>query len=91
FIVNGRPIPHTLRNTLHVPDAKNNLWSIGKFDEAGGKTQFMSNKCKLISAQGHHIGTGMKKDRLYYLDAYTLPSGESANLATTPLNWDEWH
>ncbi|TDL14181.1 hypothetical protein BD410DRAFT_695900, partial [Rickenella mellea] len=89
--VNGKPIPHTLYNTLHVPDAINNLWSIGKFDEGDGKTQFNGSKCELINAQGRLIGTGNKKNRLYILDAYTQVQGESSNIATSPPTWLDWH
>ena len=93
FSVNGNTLKHQLRETLHVPDAPNCLYSVSRLDDGGGRVDFRDGVCELRDGKGNVIGLGTKKNRLYRLTARALLSvNEKAHFASSPkLTWDQAH
>ena len=92
FTVNGKTIRHKLKETLHVPDAPNCLYSVSRLDEGGGGTLFKSGECYLKDGKGLVIGLGTKKNRLYVLKARTSAPATTAMLSSpSKPSWDQLH
>ncbi|KAF9538360.1 hypothetical protein CPC08DRAFT_600673, partial [Agrocybe pediades] len=94
FMVDGKTITHRLREVLHIPDAANCLLSGTQIDDAGGEFSGGNGRCTLKDKSGNVIGTGVKRGRLYLLNAIAqLHNPEKANFtnATSTQTWDQWH
>ena len=92
FEVNGKKILHTLRDVLHVPNAENNLVSIGRIDASGNRMVFGEGNCQIMH-KGHVVGEGKLTRNLYLLRAKAQEWSERAMVAKEGENesWDEWH
>ena len=93
YKINGEVLTHRLLNVLHVPEALNELVSVGRFIESGGSVTFQNGKCKLHSPDKKLVGTGEAVGKLFRLDAKVrMPSNEKSNLAKSKkLSWTSWH
>jgi len=93
FDVNGKIITHQLKNVLYVPEAKNCLLSLGRFNEGDGHVVFKDRKCTLYGKKGNIVGMGTKQGGLFLLSARAQLGGqERANIAASKhLTWDQWH
>jgi hypothetical protein len=93
FTVNGQTISHRLREVLYIPEARNSLLSISRFDESGGDITFKAGTHRLSDKNKGLVRTGLKSGRLYLLDARAQLNGnEHANVvALRKPSWDEWH
>jgi len=80
-----------LHNVLYVPDARDNLLSLAKLDDAGGRTQFGNNKCILINANNEVIAEGTRSGGLYLLNLYRKREQIYFTNTTTPQTWESWH
>src|ERR1700759_1352396 len=65
FDVNGKTVPHTLRDVLHVPHATNCLVSVSRHDPAGCSAEFRDRGCTLKDKSGRIVGKGILKNKLY--------------------------
>ncbi|KAG2053274.1 hypothetical protein BDR06DRAFT_857450, partial [Suillus hirtellus] len=61
-----------LRDVLHVPTATNNLISISRLDEQGGRAHFDNGQVTLLDQNRQIIATGCRINRLYILNAKTI-------------------
>ena len=92
FTINGKIVRHQLKETLHVPNAPNCLYSVSRLDEGGGGTLFKGGECYLKDGKGSVIGLGTKKNRLYVLKACTIAPGTKALLSSpSKLSWNQLH
>ena len=94
FSVNGKIIPHQLKDVIHLPNAPNCLISATRIDDAGGSHGGGNGKCFIKDKTGKTVGTGVKKGKLYLLDARAQLLGqERTNYANNraKLTWDQWH
>ena len=93
FDVNGKTLLHHLKETLHVPGAPNNLYSVSRLDEGGGGTMFKGGECFLKEKGGSVVGLGTKRNRLYVLKAQTKTLTKQSALLSSPakLTWNQLH
>ena len=56
-----------LSDVLYVPDARENLLSLGRIDAAGGRTMCANQTIYIYNPQHQLIATGHLRDHLYYL------------------------
>jgi hypothetical protein len=91
--VKDKNITVTLNDVLYAPKAVNNLFSISRLDEHGGRAHIHKGKIALYNKNHCVIATGKRVDRLYLLDAYTKKQvSENSIIATEgAVNWEEWH
>ncbi|KAJ8592451.1 hypothetical protein M405DRAFT_701309, partial [Rhizopogon salebrosus TDB-379] len=91
--VKDKNITVTLNDVLYAPKAVNNLFSISRLDEHGGRAHIHKGKIALYNKNRRVIATGKRVDRLYLLDAYTKKQvSENSIIATEgAVNWEEWH
>jgi hypothetical protein len=89
-----------LENVLHIPDQRNNLISLGRWDSAGGRYCGGKGQITLVTKDGKRIATGTKvENHLYKMNISTKHKlstmKPSDNLTfvgqNTPLNWETWH
>ena len=82
-----------LTRVLYVPEACQNLISIGRIDSAGGRVTCEGGQMFLRDSRNKPLAVATLKDGLYYLDRRTMSQNE-ANLAITVKHawtWEEWH
>ena len=102
FDVNGKSIPHTLSDVLHVPDAANCLVSVSRHDAAGHTAEFCDSGCTLKDKSGRVVGKGQLKNRLYLLFARVNNTncvslqgsetrGQTNQVSNDKASWEEWH
>ena len=91
--VGNKLVKHQLQNVLYAPNAVNNLLSISRLDDAGGKVIFTAGCCELLNRHGQVIGNGRKIRRLYLLNCRAkIASPEYANIAINKKDsWETWH
>lgn len=83
-----------LKETLFTPDHPDNLLSIGRIDENGGKVVFRNQKAILYDNKGNEVVSGkLSSNRLYPLDIYQRNNAKSSKISTmiSRATWDEWH
>eukprot|EP00253_Pinus_taeda_P005532 PITA_05532 len=89
----------TLLGVLHIPALARNLISISKLDDAGVKTMFEKDNCKmvwgaLILMQGVRIGTLYKLQGSIVIDgcnSCVVPESEAKNIMASGENTMLWH
>src|SRR3954466_2663699 len=94
FKVNSKIVLQKLTDVLHVPNATNNLLSIGHIDATRGSIQFSQKTCIIKDTNENLIGTGSQvTPYLYIIDACTkIKQAERSNQASELLlSWDELH
>jgi transposase InsO family protein len=82
-----------LTRVLYVPEARQNLISVGRIDSAGGRVICNSGQMSLRDSKDKPLAIATLKDGLYYLDRRTMPQNE-ASIAITikgAWTWEEWH
>jgi hypothetical protein len=90
--VNEKNTTITLRDTLYAPKAVNNLLSLSRLDEEGGKARIDGGRIILMNKYRHIIAVGKRIKRLYILDAQTKKqTNELTNIAKEKLTWDVLH
>ena len=92
--MDNRTIPVRLTNTLYVPEARENLISLGRIDGVGGKSVCANGKIHIYDSDRRPIAVGTRKHNLYYIDVTTSTKREQANLTLKIKNsytWLEWH
>ena len=57
-----------LTKTLHVPEARENLLSLGWIDSAGGHIVCANGKMDIYDSDNNKVAVGQLKKSLYYLD-----------------------
>ena len=82
--VNNKTFVITLTNILYAPTMRNNLLSIGKLNEAGGRAITSGGKIQLLNWDGQIFAEGRKLHAMYYLSAIS-------NMAHTTENRQTWH
>ena len=94
-IVNGQAVrPLEFSRVLHVPDLRNNLFSVLFLTRHKGFTVSIdSTKMSFQQPAGNTLFTGTISDSdAAFLDGTTVPLAEYASAATTlPLDLDLWH
>jgi transposase InsO family protein len=83
-----------LNDTLYVPEARENLISLGRIDSVRGKSVCANGKIHIYDSDRRTIATGTRKNNLYYIDVITDNEQEQANLALKmkyTYTWEEWH
>ena len=85
-----------LENVLHIPGQRNNLISLGRWDEASSRYLGGKGELTLVTKDGKQIAHGRKLDRhLYKMDVsvYKSPKwpDETFNGQETTLDWETWH
>jgi hypothetical protein len=90
----GKTRTFYLKETLFTPDHPDNLLSIGRIDDNGGKFVFGNRKAILYDDKGNEVVSGkLSSNRLYPLDIYRRIDAEKSNISTINkrATWDEWH
>ena len=91
----GKPQVFQLKETLFAPDAADNLLSIGRIDEAGGKIIFGNKKAVIYDSKNNVVVDGsLSSNRLYPLNIYRqIATEEKSNMTTTTRKdtWTNWH
>jgi hypothetical protein len=78
-----------LTDTLYIPDARENIISLGRIDSIGGRAICGYGKIHIYDQQRRTIAIGTKKHNIYYLDAGTKTVPEQANVAIKIKKY--WH
>ena len=92
--INRHTVQIWLKNTLYVPEARENLISLGRIDSVGGQAICANGKIHIYDSNKHIIGIGIRKHNLYYMDVNTVEPKEQSYLAIKIKNkytWAEWH
>ena len=82
-----------LSDVLYVPDARENLLSLGRIDAAGGRTMCANQTIYIYNPQHQLIATGHLRDHLYYLQG-RIDRPDLTHVAKTinhPCTWADWH
>ena len=91
----GKPKAFQLKETLYTPDVTDNLLSIGRIDEAGGKIIFGNKKVVIYDSKRNMVVDGnLSSNRLYPLNVYhQTVAEESSNMTTMARKgtWTNWH
>jgi hypothetical protein len=95
-------LKHVLRlqNVLHIPNNKNNLISLGRWEAAGAEYRGRNGQLAMITADGRTVAIGKRvENHLYKMqvnvrmqrdDAPTM--GARSFVATEPSeSWETWH
>jgi len=82
----------SLNNTLHVPDLRSNLLSVGKITERGFMVIFEKNGASLLDRHGNVKLVADKVDGLYFIreseeTARVASESEVPPVATTKVSW----
>ena len=83
-----------LHNMLHVPEACENLLSLGHIDGVGGSSICTNGILKVHDRNGQLIVQGKWCNNLYYLDTHTKHVIEYTNVAIKlkrSYSWEQWH
>src|SRR6267154_6472128 len=92
--VKNKNITVTLNDVLYEPKAVNNLFSISRLDEKGGRAKIDNGQITLFDKNHHVIAEGKRVNRLYLLDVCTK-NKVSENSSTAKENsvddWEIWH
>jgi len=83
-----------LLEALYVPEARDNLLSLGRIDRAGGTSSCGNGEITIYNKDRKKIAYGRRKYNLYYLNIHTEYSTEKAQLAVKlkkSYTWAEWH
>src|SRR6267154_2345952 len=92
--VKNKNITVTLNDVLYAPKAVNNLFSISRLDEKGGRAKIDNGQITLFDKNHCVIAEGKRVNRLYLLDACTK-NKVSKNSSTAKENsaddWEIWH
>ena len=97
FIVchtDSRDVTTRLHDVLHIPEACENLLSLGRIDGIGGSSICTNGILKVHDQNGQLIAQGKRHNNLYYLDAHTKCAIEHTNIAIKlkrSYTWQEWH
>jgi hypothetical protein len=81
----GKPKIFHLKETLFVPDIADNLLSVGRVDNSGGKITFGDNKALLYDKNRNVVVDGkLTSNRLYAMNIYhrNVASTEKSNITT---------
>jgi transposase InsO family protein len=91
--VNDQNLTVTLKDVLYAPDAINNLFSISRLDENGGRAQIENGQIILRNRADCIMAIGKRIDRLYILNAKTKIVHDDTSATATEVHgtWDEWH
>jgi transposase InsO family protein len=91
--INGKTRLLNLKSVLHIPDAPNNLVSIGRLEDAGGWMKIKTRRLTLMNGQDETIATGNYVNRMYLLDAESVQPKEEALVASSKetVTWEELH
>ena len=88
----GQKYMIVLQDVLYVPQAPNNLFSISRLDESGGRAIMGDGHIHLYDKNKMLIAVGRKVERMYLLDIAAQPALERAALSTETANtWQDWH
>src|SRR6202789_134191 len=103
-ICNGITYAIRLENVLHVPGTRNNLISLGRWDEAGGTYSGGNGEITLITTDGRPIAHGNKiQNHLYNMDITIRRTHPTTTTTTShmtdhtfvgndaPPTWETWH
>ena len=83
-----------LHDVLYVPEARENLLSLGRLDSKGAKIICGNGELNVWDINSKQILHAKKKANLYYLDIKTQTQAERSYLAVrlkTGYTWVEWH
>lgn len=88
--VNG--IVQIITEVFYVPELKNNLLSIGQFDEKGLAILFQRDKCKVFHPErGLIMDTKMSSNRMYIMHAISQPISSTCFNKITEDKVQFWH
>lgn len=97
-IINSRVAEKTisirLSGTLYVPEARDNIMSLGRIDAVGGQSICGDGAINIFDSHKRKVACGKRKHNLYYLDASTETTGDDTNIASqlkTHYTWAQWH
>ena len=100
---NGYKYLLRLENVLHIPSNRNNLISLGRWDQAGGRYTGGGGVLILITKDGKHVAKGTKIDNnLYKMKISQRKPGATYSKSTTctpetfqatepTQDWETWH
>ena len=97
FIVchtDSRDVTTRLHDVLHIPEAHENLLSLGRIDGVGGSSICTNGILKVHDQNGQLIAQGKRRNNLYFLDAHTKCAIEHTNIAIKlkrSYTWEQWH
>ena len=85
-----------LNNALHVPENRNNLLSLGRWEQAGRSITLSQGNITLLSEEGNPIARGNKlRNSLYSIAFQYMPTPRSYEVSFLALSqlpdWEEWH
>jgi hypothetical protein len=93
--IKGKPKVFHLKETLFTPEITDNLMSIGRIDEAGGKVIFGGKRVVIYDTKHNEIVDGnLSSNRLYPLNMYRqIAIAENCNITTMARKdtWNDWH
>ena len=92
--VEDRSLCLCLPNMLYVPEACENLISLGHINAVGGQAMCSNNKMEIQDVSHCVIARGECRDHLYYLNATTRVPTEQVDLSVkikSTYTWEEWH
>ena len=91
--IDSRATRLRLTNTLHVPEARENLLSLGRIDNTGGRIVCANGQMTMYDSTSNKIAVAHMQRSLYYLDVRT-EIHHSSNIAMKikrTWTWEEWH
>jgi len=85
-----------LHNVLHVPDNRNNLLSLGRWETAGRSYTAHNGILSLLTKEGKPIARGTKvRNNLYKMTFKHVPETAHSNCAfnttSSSQTWETWH
>ncbi|KAG2133303.1 hypothetical protein DEU56DRAFT_739043, partial [Suillus clintonianus] len=92
--VHQKDIKVTLNDVLYVPTAINNLFSLTRVDEKGGRAIIGNGQITVLDKDRQILACGKCIKRLLLLDAQTIhQTTESSNTVKEDDvdNWEMWH
>ncbi|KAG1721957.1 hypothetical protein EDB19DRAFT_1646102, partial [Suillus lakei] len=92
--VHQKDIKVTLNDVLYVPTAINNLFSLMRVDEKGGRAIIGNGQITVLDKDRRILACGKRIKRLLLLDAQTIhQTTENSNTVKEDDvdNWEIWH
>lgn len=80
----------SLNHTLHVPDLRTNLVSVGKITDRGFRVHFDKNSASILDSSGNVKMVADRVDGLYYVrerNEYARSVLPEANISTSKVSW----
>lgn len=88
-MVNGRWESRQLKNVLHVPDLKQNLFSTAEVTNKGFKVLITNKGCEVLGVENEIVAIGIKDERNQIQMQFRRRFQEYANAAAVSLQ--QWH